>query len=194
MSTSELAEAYVKKYAKDAIASEKKFGVDSVVTLAQGSLEGNFGTSYAVKTRNNHFGITAYGSKNPYWDGSYTVSSASGLKFRVYKTPRDSFMDFARLISASYKNCAGVSKDSNAYAKCIANSPYISEKNGDNRASYEKTVADRSKIIRPYLEKYKQKERQKKIWLMVSVCVISLLIISAVIILVKNNKKTTIKK
>jgi flagellar protein FlgJ len=58
----------------------------------------------------------------------------------VYKTPQDSFYDFARLISTKYKSAHAASNDYKTYAQRIAYSPYISESNGDSREGYRSAI------------------------------------------------------
>ena len=58
------------------------------------------------------------------------------LRFRVYDTPQDSFMDYARLIRHAYTPAADVSNNPQAFARSISYSRYISEVNGDNREAY----------------------------------------------------------
>lgn len=126
-----------------------KFGMNPVDILAQAAQETGWGSSYGATSRRNFFGITASGPVNQYWDGSYSISSASGLKFRVYKNDQDSFYDFARLITSKYQVPASFSAagDSLGYAKSIAASPYISETNGDNRGVYERNVASNAQFL-----------------------------------------------
>lgn len=143
-----------------------RFGLNPVVILAQAAHESGWGSSYGATNRKNFFGIIAAGSPNEFWDGAKSKSSVSGLWFRVYKTEQDSFNDFARLISSKYKEAAKLSFDPPAYAKAIAYSPYIDEKNGDNRPLYEKAVRDNSeffsKFLAPQILRDKQEAEKKK--------------------------------
>jgi len=143
--------AFVKTYYPAAKAAGEKYDINPVVILAQAAHESAWGDSYAARNRRNFFGILAAGSPNEYWDGSKSVSTTSGLTFRVYTTAQNSFYDFARLISKKYITAAKVSNDTTAYAKAIAYSPYISEANGDNRPVYEKAVSDNSIFIKAVL-------------------------------------------
>jgi len=134
----------------------KKFNLHPLIILAQASIESGWGTSLLAKMNNNFFGVTAFGKPNLYWNGDFRVSKVSGLKFRSYKTIEDGFSDFARIITRYYKEAAKVSNDVAAYAKKIAYSPYISEKNGDNREKYEQLIKRSAATI---LEIAKKKER-----------------------------------
>jgi len=118
-----------------------RFGMNPEIILAQAALESGWGSSYGARLRKNFFGITAAGSPNGFWDGSFSVGQNQyALKFRVYKTEQDSFYDFARLISSKYKTAHAVSSDSTAYAQAIAYSPYIAAANGDSREGYRKGI------------------------------------------------------
>jgi peptidoglycan hydrolase FlgJ len=141
---------YIKTYSTIAQKAGKAFGINPTVILAQSAHESGWGSSTNVKQANNFFGVTAAGSTNQYWGGKSRTAS-TGLKFRVYTTPTDSFMDFARLIKSKYPKSAGVSTNVNAYAKSIAQSPYISESNGDNRSVYESAIISISKDVKSIL-------------------------------------------
>lgn len=124
------------EYAKKA---GERFKMDPLVILAQGSFESAWGTSGLSKNYNNFFGITAAGKNNEFWKGGvYQAQNQYKLKFRTYPSPQDSFYDFARLISANYKTAHAAAMNYKQYADIIAHSPYISEKNGDNRNAYMK--------------------------------------------------------
>ncbi len=151
-------EEFVKTYYSLAEKAGKKYNLNPTVILAQAAHESGWGGSYAARVRKNFFGILAAGKPNEYWDGSKSPSQTNPhLVFRIYKTAQDSFMDFARLISVKYKSAASVSQDSTQYAKAIAYSPYISEKNGDNRPAYQKAVISNSNYIDSMSELLKKK-------------------------------------
>jgi flagellum-specific peptidoglycan hydrolase FlgJ len=134
-------DTFVTTYYPIAVEAGKRFGMNPMVILAQAAVESAWGTSYGARQRKNFFGITAAGSPNEFWDGSFSVGQNQyALKFRNYRTAQDSFMDFARLISSKYKDAHRQSNAPEAYAKAIAYSPYIAEKNGDNREGYRKAV------------------------------------------------------
>lgn len=131
---------YVLKYYDLAVKVGKRFNLNPIVILAQAAIESGWGTSTLAVKFNNFFGITAYGAKNDYWKGEKYISKSSGLPFRVYANAEAGFADFARLITSKYKEAAKASGSYTEYARLIANSPYISEKNGDNRAKYKELI------------------------------------------------------
>lgn len=140
-------ETFVRTYYAAAKAAGAHFGMNPVCILAQAAHESAWGTSYSARVRKNFFGIIATKQTSLFWDGEKSKSQVSGLWFRIYKTAEASFSDFARLIAARYPACLAVSGDPAAYAKAIAASPYISEKNGDNRPQYAASLAKNAVTI-----------------------------------------------
>lgn len=138
---------FVLRYYDVAVKVGKQFGIHPLSILAQASIESGWGTSLLATANNNFFGITAYGKPNKYWTGEKRVSKKSGLPFRSYKSVEDGFSDFARIITSHYKEAAKVSNNINAYAEKIAYSPYINEKNGDNRVKYRALIIQSAETI-----------------------------------------------
>ena len=150
--------AFVQKYYDIAVQAGAKYNINPTVILAQAAHESGWGTSHLAKVCHNFFGITAYGSTNEYWHGDKIANpKIPTLVFRIYPSDLDGFMDFAKLISSKYKSAAAVSSDSTKYAKAIAYSPYISEKNGDNRPLYEKAVISNASFIQSQMQFLKKK-------------------------------------
>ena len=127
---------FVNKFYPAAKAAGAEFNINPVVVLAQAAIESGWGES-KLSSYNNFFGITAYGRINSYWHGGKIQLADNGLTFRRYDTMENSFMDYCRLIRGSYRTSADLSFHPAAFAKSIAYSKYISEVNGDNRASYQ---------------------------------------------------------
>lgn len=127
---------FVNKFYPAAKAAGAEFNINPVVILAQAAIESGWGES-KLSSYNNFFGITAYGRINSYWHGGKIQLADDGLTFRRYDTMENSFMDYCRLIRGSYRTSADLSFHPAAFAKSIAYSKYISEVNGDNRASYQ---------------------------------------------------------
>jgi flagellar protein FlgJ len=123
----------------------KKYELNPLFILAQGAIESGWGSSLNCRAGNNFFGIIATKS----WKGKTRLAS-TGLTFRVYGNPEECFEDFARLISGKYHTCASA-HDVDTYAHLIAQSPYISEANGDNRENYEKNIKWAGRQIANYL-------------------------------------------
>jgi len=147
-------EEFTQMYYPLAVVAGEKYRMDPGIILSQAAIESNWGSSYGAQTRKNFFGITASGTPNEFWDGSYSVSqNVYKIKFRIYKTAQDSFFDFARLISERYPDAHRLSNDSTAYARSIAYSPYISEKNGDDRVNYMNAIISNYRSIAEIIKK-----------------------------------------
>ena len=85
---------YIERYKHVALEHEREYGVPASITLAQGILESSVGQSKMAQEANNHFGIKAYN-----WDGE--VYGQSGVGYRKYAEPEDSYLDHARVLMAS---------------------------------------------------------------------------------------------
>lgn len=135
-----------------ALKAGSRYGISPLVVMMQAAVESAWGTSYSATTRRNYFGITVgSGQRNQYWSGAYSVSSVSGLKFRIYPSAQAGFYDFARLIREKYPTAAAVSSNPAKYAHAISYSPYISEANGDHRPTYERNLLSAAERIRAEL-------------------------------------------
>lgn len=145
---------YVKKYMGLAERVGKEFGMNPITILAQAAIESGWGTSKLARENNNFFGFTAYGKPNQYWKGAKRVSTTSGLPFRSYESPEDGFRDFARLIKEKYNSAYRASDDVAKYAALISHSPYINEKNGDNRSKYNQLIIANAKAIIELAKKF----------------------------------------
>jgi flagellar protein FlgJ len=148
-STADKKASFVQQYGPIAQKVGAQFGIDPSIILAQAAQESGWGTSSLFKRSNNLFGVMAFGKPNDYWAGSKTEGKAGN--FRVYPSAENSMADFARLIRDKYKSAYKVANDPEAYAKAIANSPYISETNGDNREIYERNVRNNALEIQRLL-------------------------------------------
>jgi flagellar protein FlgJ len=138
---------FIKTYLPLAKQAGESFDLNPTVILAQAAIETGWGQSTLATVYHNFFGITAYGKHNAYWTGDAVNLGNHGLRFRIYREPRLSFLDYARLIRSGYKRAAAMSFTPEAFAKEIAYSPYISEANGDNREAYRKNLLAISKQI-----------------------------------------------
>lgn len=133
------------------------FLMDPLIILAQSAHETGWGTSILAREHNNFFGITAAGRPNAYWNGKiYQAKNQYALKFRSYKSPQDSFLDFGRLIGtlSIYRKAHRFAKtDPLTYALEISLSPYISEVNGDNREQYRRAIVQHYSTIKNIVQK-----------------------------------------
>lgn len=89
-------QAYVDKYLKTALAEQSLYGIPASITLAQGIVESNSGTSSLAMKCNNHFGMKwRKGRKEKY--AIYHDDSPKD-KFVVYKSAWYSFRDHSKLL------------------------------------------------------------------------------------------------
>ena len=102
---------FISSYLPLARKAGESFRINPVVILAQAVIESGWGQSDLAREHHNFFGITAYGKKNVWWKGEGIELGAHSLRFRVYDTPQDSFMDYARLIRHAYTPAADVSNN-----------------------------------------------------------------------------------
>jgi|GEM_PF-2870682 len=143
---------FVSKYYLMAKEASQRYPFDPLIMLAQSAHETGWGGSYSARVRKNMFGLTKGGSnaQTPHWGGKWSVSSVSGLKFRVYDNPADCFYDFAYWIHnfRSYTEARKYTKDIYAYSISISNSRYISEENGDDREAYKNALVANYQAIK----------------------------------------------
>lgn len=82
---------YIDKYAQIAVSEMERTGVPASITLAQGMLESENGSSELAAEFNNHFGIKCHSD----WKGAKTYydDDKKGECFRVYASAEASFKD-----------------------------------------------------------------------------------------------------
>ncbi len=88
---------YIEKYKGMAIREMKEYGIPVSITLAQGILESNSGTSYLATKANNHFGIKCHHG----WEGRkiYKDDDKKNECFRAYKSADESFRDHSLFLT-----------------------------------------------------------------------------------------------
>ncbi|HMT95138.1 MAG TPA: glucosaminidase domain-containing protein [Ferruginibacter sp.] len=92
-------QAYIETYKDLAVKEMKRSGIPASITLAQGLLETEAGTSDLVKRSNNHFGIKCKST----WTGpsvSHT-DDAPNECFRKYATAEESYSDHSNFLRGS---------------------------------------------------------------------------------------------
>lgn len=91
--------AYIDTYKDLAVKEMKRSGIPASITLAQGLLETEAGTSDLVRRSNNHFGIKCKST----WTGpsvSHT-DDAPNECFRKYATAEESYSDHSNFLKGS---------------------------------------------------------------------------------------------
>lgn len=144
---------FIRQYKPLADKAGAHYRLNPVIILAQAAIETGWGESALATEYHNFFGLTAYGLRNAFWNGTSIELGKYSLKFRVYSCPDDSFLDYARLIREVYPNAAEASYDPVAFALAISYSRYISEVNGDNREEYRNLIVVISDKIGRFLKK-----------------------------------------
>lgn len=137
---------FVKNNWEFALNAAKKYKMHPVIFLSHSAKETGWGRSYLAEYHNNFFGIMAGGTTNQYWKGQY-YTSTSGVKWRKYDKPADSFMDYGQLISSSslYKEAYKASSNPDSFALAISQSPYMTD--ADGRQKYYQDFVSINKSI-----------------------------------------------
>lgn len=87
--------AYIEQFKEVAMEHCRTHGIPASITLAQGLLESNAGSSYLASRGNNHFGIKCHR-----WSGE-AVEYDDTLQhdcYRKYGSPEDSYLDHSRFL------------------------------------------------------------------------------------------------
>ena len=94
----ETAKRYVLNFKDDAIKEMLTYNIPASITLAQGMLESNFGTSDLALNANNHFGIKCHEE----WDGPTYIKTDDEKDecFRKYSNVLDSYTDHSLFLKS----------------------------------------------------------------------------------------------
>lgn len=87
--------SYIERYKQVAQQHQREFGIPAAITIAQGLLESNAGSSYLATAGNNHFGIKCHRWKGEHVEWNDTLKH---ICYRKYGCPEDSFLDHARFL------------------------------------------------------------------------------------------------
>src|SRR5438270_3986924 len=122
---SEIVRKYIDSYKDIAIAEMQRTGVPASITLAQGILETEAGTSDLVRASNNHFGIKCKGD----WTGEtvFHDDDAKGECFRKYNDPADSYKDHSDFLRTRPNYTSLFQLDPTyyeAWARCLKRADY----------------------------------------------------------------------
>jgi flagellum-specific peptidoglycan hydrolase FlgJ len=141
-------QAYVDKYLKTALQEQSLYGIPASITLAQGIVESNSGTSSLSVKCNNHFGMKwRKGRKEKY--AIYHDDSPKD-KFVVYKSAWYSFRDHSKLLmNERYSHLFKLKCDDyKGWAKGLKKAGYATNKRYD-------------KILIAVIERYKLNKYDK---------------------------------
>ncbi len=122
MSATELKKAYIENHKNIAIAEMYRTGVPASITLAQGLLESQHGTSELAINANNHFGIKCktYWSGDKYYHKDDDYSESGELLescFRQYDSVLESYVDHSNFLVNSENYSILFTYDKKEFAK-----------------------------------------------------------------------------
>lgn len=87
--------AYIEQFKEVAMEHCRTHGIPASITLAQGLLESNAGSSYLASQGNNHFGIKCHRWKGEAVEYDDTLQHDC---YRKYGSPEDSYLDHSRFL------------------------------------------------------------------------------------------------
>ena len=126
-------QAYIRKYANEAIHQMKRHKIPASITIAQGLLESNAGASTLASVHNNHFGIKCHKT----WQGNraYKDDDEKGECFRSYDSPLDSYTDHSYFLQQPrYKSLYQLPLDDyQGWAKGLQRCGYATDKGYANK-------------------------------------------------------------
>ncbi len=93
--------AYIKRFKGVAVSEMKKYGIPASITLAQGILESNAGTSRLADENRNHFGIKCFSSKCQKGHCSNYHDDDHKDFFRKFETDWESYRAHSLLLAKS---------------------------------------------------------------------------------------------
>lgn len=126
---------YINRFHKVAQAEMEKFGIPASITLAQGLLESNIGTSKLATQNNNHFGIKCFSKRCTKGHCSNFNDDHHKDFFRNYKTAWESYRAHSVLLQKKrYKKLYKLkSTDYTNWAKGLQSAGYATDKQYANK-------------------------------------------------------------
>jgi flagellum-specific peptidoglycan hydrolase FlgJ len=125
--------AYISAYAPLAREQMRKHGIPASITLAQGLLESNIGSSRLAKENNNHFGIKCF--SNSCKKGHCTNFSDDSHKdfFRKFSSVAESFQAHSALLKKPrYRSLYSLSRnDYKGWARGLRRAGYATDRSYD---------------------------------------------------------------
>lgn len=123
--------AYIKRFKGTAISEMKKYGIPASITLAQGILESNAGTSSLAEGNNNHFGMKCFSKKCAQGHCSNFHDDDHKDFFRKYNTAWESYRAHSLLLATGkrYKHLHKLKRtDYKGWAKGLQDAGYATGK------------------------------------------------------------------
>jgi flagellum-specific peptidoglycan hydrolase FlgJ len=119
---------YVEKFAPMAVRAMQEHGIPASITLAQGLLESNAGSSKLARESNNHFGIKCRSKCRGCTCRNYTDDDVYDM-FRVFSSSWDSYLEHAELLtSARYRHLKKFGSDYKSWAYGLKKAGYATDK------------------------------------------------------------------
>ncbi len=119
---------YVEKFAPMAVRAMQEHGIPASITLAQGLLESNAGSSKLARESNNHFGIKCRSKCRGCTCRNYTDDDVYDM-FRVFTSSWDSYLEHAELLtSARYRHLKKYGIDYKSWAYGLKKAGYATDK------------------------------------------------------------------
>lgn len=130
LSDLERQKAYIKSFAAEAQDQQQRHKIPASITLAQGILESNAGSSELALKNRNHFGIKCFSrSCKPGHCSNYTDDSHKDF-FRIFATVQDSYEAHSHLIRPQrdrYRPCYDCS-NYKEWARCLQKAGYATDR------------------------------------------------------------------
>lgn len=125
----DLEKNYIDRFSKVAIDEMKKYGIPASITLAQGILETNSGTSKLSKEFNNHFGMKCFSKKCKKGHCANFFDDHHKDFFRIYTSPWESFRSHSELLlKGRYKHLLEIKNyDYKEWAKGLKGAGYATD-------------------------------------------------------------------
>lgn len=128
------AEAYIRRYAKVAIAEHKKFGIPASIKMAQALVESRAGESMLAQKNHNHFGLKCFSKKCKSGHCTNLTDDSHKDFFRNYHSAWESWRAHSQLLSTKrYKPLHKYGDDYKAWAKGLKKIGYATDKDYDKK-------------------------------------------------------------
>lgn len=154
---------FANNYGSFALEATRIYGVQADIILAVSSWESAYGTSYSAKNDNNFFGIKT-GVKSPHWTTGKGRATSDGGAYRVYSSAKDSFLDFAWLLThaSRYNGLKELSSSPTQFAEKFIRSGYMGGTEAQKQ-NYKSAIINRSSEFKKALPLLPQPDKNGSI-------------------------------
>ncbi len=125
---------YIERFAATAISEMKQYSIPASITLAQGLIETDAGSSRLATDSNNHFGIKCRSKCRHCTCRNYSDDDVYDM-FRVFDTAWESFREHSKLLQIDrYKHLKKLgTADYEGWARGLKKAGYATDKNYDKK-------------------------------------------------------------